>query len=239
MTLYTTPHFTVDSHGAYVTKLVDTAGKPILFERTMLGDKRRGGAHVCLPYFGPDAAGALPQHGFGRDVEWKTEVTGDDEISCTYMETTGDEIDLITGLTTTMTYSYDAEDAMFYTTMTVCNPVKRNGPQPFSPGFHPYFAVDPNDVRLNGEPINLADFEPFKEFPNTPEMTIESRGRAITVSSQDLQHMVVWTDLRGDYLCVEPTLMGNAFDSSSSSSPTLQSQDIVTYQYKIAWSDLK
>lgn len=238
MTLYSTPHFTVDSHGAYVTKLTDSAGRPILFEQTMIGDKRRGGAHVCLPYFGPDGASVKPQHGYGRDVGWKVEVTGKNDISCSYMETTDDEIGFITGLNTTMTYSYDAEDSTFYTVMTVSNTSSRNGPQPFSPGFHPYFAVDPNDVRLNGEPIDLADFEPFKEFPNTPEMTIESRGRAVTVSSKDLQHMVVWTDLRGDYLCVEPTLMGNAFDSSSSDSPALQPQDMVTYVYKIGWSDL-
>jgi len=239
MTLYKTPHFTVDSHGAYVTKLTDNAGKPILFERTMIGDKRRGGAHVCLPYFGPDAAGVKPQHGYGRDVEWKVEVTGDDEISCSYMETADDEVGLITGLNTTMTYSYNAAYNTFYTVMTVSNTSSRNGPQPFSPGFHPYFAVDPSDVRLNGEPINLADFEPFKEFPNTPEMTVESQGRVVTVSSQDLQHMVVWTDLRGDYLCVEPTLMGNAFDSRSSDGPALQSQDMVTYVYKIELNDHK
>lgn len=232
MTLYTAKQFSVDSHGAYLTELTDSAENPILFEQTMLGDKRRGGAHVCLPYFGPDASGVLPQHGFGRDVEWDVEILNGNEISCVYEEMEGD---FSTGFRARILYSMSETESSFTTALLIANSLKRKGPFSISPGFHPYFAVDPSNARLNGKPISLADFEPFKEFPSTPEMTLQSAGRTITVSSNDLQHMIVWTDARGDYLCVEPTLGGNGFDSTRPGDTILNIGDIANYGYTISW----
>lgn len=67
-------------------------------------------------------------------------------------------------------------------------------------------------------------------------MTLESKGRIITVSSLNLHHMVVWTDLRGDYLCIEPTLMGNAFDSDKPGQNILTTHDVANYGYRISWN---
>ena len=60
MTLITAKQFSVDETGAYITELYDVDGNQILFPRTMIGEKLRGGSHVCFPYFGPDGAGILP-----------------------------------------------------------------------------------------------------------------------------------------------------------------------------------
>lgn len=231
MTIHQAKQFSVDSEGAYLVNLCDKAGKPILFPRATIGGKRRGGAHVCSPYFGPDAAGVLPQHGFGRDVEWDITVQGDREIICTYQENSDE---LFAGLHATIAYKLSEDSNSFSTTLIVTN----NGYKtfPVTPGFHPYFAVDSNDVRLNGEQVSLADFEPFKEFPGNQAMTVESGGRAVTVSSETLQHMVVWTDLRGEYLCVEPTLAGNAFDSTKPDIHLLQPTEVVVCAYSLAWS---
>jgi glucose-6-phosphate 1-epimerase len=235
MTVHTTPQFSVDTHGAYLTKLVDQTGGPILFERTDIDGKRRGGAHVSFPYFGADAAGKLPQHGFGRDVEWATIDVADDEIACSYMER--DDNGLYQGLSVTILYKLYPGDNELYSGIVISNPFPRTGPQFVSPGFHPYFAVDPGDVKLNGKRVDLSDFEPYKEYPNTEAMTIESGGRTITVSSIDLQHMVVWTDGKGDYLCVEPTLSGHSFDSSQPSGVIIEPQShTVQYGYTIKWS---
>lgn len=231
MSMHRVKQFSVDSHGAYVTELVDAAGRPILYPRTTIGGKRRGGAHVCMPYFGADAAGVLPQHGFGRDVEWELDAQGDGTVHYLHREMNDEEW---TGSSAVLTYTYDAANSSFMTSLTMGNRFTRLEQLTFSPGFHPYFAVDPRDVRLNGERIDLADFEPYKEFPNTPSMTIESNGRAITVSSQELQHMVVWTDRAGDYLCVEPTLSGHSFDSSRVDGEATR---VKTYSYSISWTE--
>lgn len=230
MAIYTTKQFSVDSHGAYLVGLTDSEGSPILFERTEIDGKRRGGAHVCLPYFGPDAAGILPQHGFGRDVEWQVEVISDKEVRCTYEEL---ESELYSGLRASLVYKLDDVN-LFTTSLTVEN--RGRLPFPVTPGFHPYFAIHPDDSRLNGAQIDLADFEPFKELPDTPAATVISAGRTITVEAQRLRHMVVWTDMKGDYLCVEPTLAGNAFDSAKSGSHILQPGESVAYSYGISWS---
>ncbi len=230
MTLYTAKQFSVDSHGAYLTRLVDGAGSPILFEQIEIDGKRRGGSHVCLPYFGADAAGVLPQHGFGRDVEWDVVAVNDHEIHCSYKEM-NDE--LFSGLVAEIVYRLNEAGNSFTTELNIANTGDK--PLAVSPGFHPYFAVDPSDVRLNGERINLVDFEPYEDFPNTEEMTIETVGRAMTVSSRDLRHMVVWTNLRGDYLCVEPTHSGHSFDSAERSGNLLHTGEAATYLYVTSW----
>ena len=235
MTLYKAKQFSVDSNGAYLTRLVDVEGRPILFERTEIDGKRRGGSHVCFPYFGADAAGILPQHGFGRDVEWKVTVGADGtEIACSYMKR--DEEGLFEGLSANILYKLHPKDNEFFVGLTVSNPFPHTGPQPVSPGFHPYFAVDPTDLRLGGEKINIADFEPYREYPNTNSMTIASGGRIVTVSSSDLQHMVVWSDAKGEYLCVEPTLSGHSFDSTKLGSSVLEATTHVQYGFTIKWS---
>lgn len=233
MTLYDAKQFSVDSHGAYVTKLTDSAGSPILFERTEIEGKRRGGSHVCLPYFGADAAGKLPQHGFGRDVEWEVEMLGDNEISCVYKEMEGD---LPTGFEARLLYSIDETGDSFITALSIFNVFKSKGPFYVSPGFHPYFAVDPNDVRLNGVRVNLTDFEPYKDFPDTESLIIESRGRTISISSYNLHHMVAWTDLKGGYFCIEPTHSGHSFNSISPDGDLLQTSETVSYSYTISWT---
>lgn len=234
MTLHSMKQFSVDSYGAYLTRLEDSTGVPILFERTEIDGRRRGGAHVCFPYFGVDAAGAMPQHGFGRDVEWLIDVVGDSEVSCSYMAR-GDD-GLYSGLSASILYKLHSEHNEFYTGIVISNPFSRTGPQSVSPGFHPYFAVDPSDVRLNGEKIDLVDFEPYKEYPNTKSLTMQSGGRTITVASNDLRHMIVWTDAKGDYLCVEPTLSGHSFDSTKLGDNILEPANHVQYGYTIKWS---
>ena len=231
MTLYTAKQFSVDSEGAYLVDLYDSTGWPILFPRTMIDGKRRGGSHVCLPYFGADATGALPQHGFGRDVEWQVSVVSDQVIECAYVHSAQDSFE---GLEATLRYELAEAGNGFTTTLSVKNGGKK--PMTITPGFHPYFAVDPADVRLDGEKVDLADFEPYKEYPGTSSMTIASGGRTITVSSDDLEHMVVWTNLQGDFLCVEPTLSGHSFDSTKLGDTILEPETHVQYGYAVKWS---
>lgn len=232
MTRHTAKQFSVDAVGAYVTELYDVAGRPILFPRTRLGEKLRGGSHVCYPYFGPDRAGLLPQHGFGRTVAWQVEVSADERtVMCRYDEA---QHELFAGLSAQLRYHLNATGDELATELTVTN--HSDQPRAVMPGFHPYMAVDPADVRLNGKQIDVADFEPFRSFPDSAKMTLETAGRTVTVSSGDLTHMIVWTDAQDNYLCVEPTARGNGFDASATPHDVLQPGGVVEYRFSIAWS---
>lgn len=232
MTIYTTKQFSVDSVGAYVTRLDDASGHPVLFPRTMLGEKLRGGSHVCYPYFGPDAAGVLVQHGFGRTVDWKVTVADDErEIICTYDR---DGQDQFAGLVAELRYQLKDEGNCFETHLVVAN--QGSEPRAVMPGFHPYFVVEVDDIKVNGTSIDLTDFEPFREFPDTQTMHLETAGRLITVTSSRLTHMVVWSDARGEYLCIEPTLVGNGCNSADWSHHLLAPGQTATYSFSISWA---
>lgn len=231
MTVITARQFSVDEIGAYVTELLDRDGRPVLFSRTMIGEKLRGGSHVCYPYFGPDASGVLPQHGFGRTATWQTHVSDDNrKVTCTYNET---EDELFAGLRAILHYEISAAGDAFTTTLAVTNTGDTS--RVVMPGFHPYIAIDPADVTLNGVSIEVADFEPFQSFPDMSRMTVETAGRTVTISSTDLTYMVAWTDSKGDYLCVEPTLQGNGFDSTATAPGTIAPGATVSYSFTIAW----
>lgn len=230
MTFYTTKQFSVDSDGAYLTRLVDAAGDPILFERRDIDGKRRGGSHVCLPYFGVDAAGALPQHGFGRDVSWDVRVVDENTIDCSYTHKEHDDFE---GMSATLRYQLGEEGGEFTTTLSVMNQGEK--PVTVTPGFHPYFVVDTSDVRLNGTAIDLADFEPYKDYPDTNEMMLETAGRTIKIASGTLRHMVAWTNLQADFLCVEPTHSGHSFSSKELGRFALGAGSEATYSYTINW----
>ena len=231
MTTHKARQFSVDEAGAYVTELSDNLGHPILFPRVTLDGKLRGGCHMCYPYFGPDQAGVLPQHGFGRAVQWRVEVSADHrEVSCTYDAT---EDKLFSGLHAQLLYRLGPTDDTFTATLTVTN--CGDHPCPVTPGFHPYFMIDPTDVRLNGAVIDLANFAPFQSFPDRELMTLETMGRTVAVASSDMTHMVVWSDARDAYLCVEPTRSGNGFDSLGGSPGVILPGETVRYTYTISW----
>ncbi len=221
--------FSVDSVGAYVTRLDDASGQPVLFPRVMVGEKLRGGSHICYPYFGPDAAGVLAQHGFGRTVDWTVVAEDEHEVICTYSR---EEADQFAGLAAELRYRQ--ENNTFQMHLTVTN--QGDELHAVMPGFHPYFAVDPDAIRLNGQSIHLDDFEPFKEFPGNETMRLETADRLVTITSPQLTHMVVWSDAREDYLCIEPTLAGNRCDSKDLSSHLLPPGETVAYDVTITWS---
>jgi galactose mutarotase-like enzyme len=229
MTLYRRGQFSIDSHGAYVVELHDESGRPVLFPRTTLEGKRRGGSHVCLPYFNPDEAGILPQHGFGRDVEWNIDVSGDAQSAvCSYDERAG----IFQGLAAQIIYSL--KDACFTTALTVAN----HGQNTFliSPGFHPYFSVDRESIVLNGKSVDLGEFEPFQSCPDMPTMTLTTNGKTVTIASDSLTHTVVWSDARGDYLCIEPTLTGGGFNSQTNQGGIeVAPGQAYKYTYTITW----
>lgn len=233
MSLYRLAQFSVDSTGAYITELYDHGGNPVFFPRTRLGEKTRGGSHVCLPYFNPDEAGVMPQHGFGREVEWDIQVEGDRIVECRYLEA---RERMFKGLQATIRYELSEQSDSLTTTLAIEN----NGPHPFmvSPGFHPYFAIDPDNTTLNDGRVQLSDFEPFRSYPDRTHMRLVTTGRTVTVESDSLMHMVAWSDARGGYLCIEPTRTGGGFNSQAPTvGDSLAPGQRSSYAYTVSWHE--
>ncbi len=221
-------NFVIDSHGAYVVALVDSKGEPVLFERSEIDGKTRGGSHVGLPNFGPDAASRLVQHGFGRDSQWQIVSTdGELEARLTVAEEGYD------GLLARIVYS-SCRASAFETTLELLNTGDRA--MAIAPGFHPYIAVDPESIELDGQLIELGDFSEPHVFSGRTEMVLQSGGRTITVSSETLQTFVVWSDGKGPYLCIEPTLYGLSFNSDDGETfDVLQPGKMRRFSYRIDW----
>lgn len=191
--------FEVESHGAYLTKLEDATGLPILAPIMTLPDtgKKRGGCHVCLPYFGADVTGR-PQHGFGRDLEWRLEET--DEKTATYFET---DVPGWEGFRAQLEYA--SEERMFTMKLTIFNggvEARR-----VSPGFHPYFAVSSATVELDGETVSVNEYGEAR-FIEGSTHTLTTPSHQLTLHSEELQTWAIWSDRMGDYFCVEPTFRG-------------------------------
>ena len=191
--------FDVSPEGAYLTRLEDDTGLPILAPQALLGEaqKRRGGCHVCLPYFGPDALGR-PQHGFGRDLEWRIE---ENEGSTTaYFET---EVPGWEGFRAQIDYTAGERD--FTMKLRVFN--GGTEPQRVSPGFHPYFALSSNTAEFDGAPLNANEFGEA-QFVEGSTHTFKTDTHTLTLHSDELTTWALWSDRVGDYFCVEPTFRG-------------------------------
>lgn len=225
------PRFTIDPHGAYLTKLVDQQGRPIIFEWTEIDGKTRGGCHVCLPNFGPDASGVLRQHGFGRDVTW--EVTRE-ETAVTEL-TMPTEPGAYENLQAGLRYAYGTEGGSH---LTMSLAMHNNGAEPLrvAPAFHPYFAVPSGEsVRLNGQEIDIAQYADTEFIEGTThELSIGER--TLRLHSDQLTTWALWTDGKGDYFCVEPTLAGPSFQQEAPGDDELLAPgQLRTYEFRIYW----
>lgn len=221
------PTFEVSPQGAYVRSLVASDGTPILYPETEINDKWRGRTHACLPNFGPDKSGLLSQHGFARDVLWRVNALGGVVMADLYVEE-GDYAGLQAQIL------YQLEESSFTTAMKLTN--LGDSDMLVSPGFHPYFAVNPDDIKLDGKPVRLEDFADSPVYRGVEKMVLETDGKIITVASDTLRDMVVWSDQRGKYLCVEPTMYGPGFDSNDPmSARRLARGDMLEVGYTISW----
>lgn len=224
---------TISPHGAWIETL--KAGDTTIFYpktllRSELGEeKARGGIHVCLPNFGPDSKGSLPQHGFGRTETW-------DEV-----KTTGNHAVLeLHGSTVHYahlgaTLDYKLHGGTFTATLHLTN----NGARPLrvAPGFHPYFALDDSEtaVRINSVIYELSDLA-GTEFIEAETVELETANYTLQLSQTNLSTWAIWTDQLGSYVCVEPTFGGNRFLETEQVDEVLEPKETREYSLTISWS---
>lgn len=221
---------TIDPQGAWVTHLA-VREVPVLFERTAVnypeGTKSRGGMHVCLPNFGPDRDGSLAQHGFGRTETW--DITEQSDASVTLRLVGGHEE--YKNLKSTLTYVLD--DDGFSATLRLEN--QGSTLVRVAPGFHPYFdSSDTEEIVVNETTF------PFTSLPSTKFVSAETA--EVTLGKQtymlrqtEMPAWAIWTDQKGDYVCVEPTVGGFRFMDDPDHEELLQPDQEKLYTLSIGW----
>jgi glucose-6-phosphate 1-epimerase len=223
----------IDPRGAWLTNLSDNRGD-VLFPRRLLktsngATKQRGGCHVCLPNFGPGGTSSQPQHGFGREMDWKTsKVTTHSAVLTLDHGRDGYE-----NLASTLQYTLGGS------TLRMTLEAANNGKNTLrvAPAFHPYFAISGSGgVRLNDEVQSLDDLAETVFVEGTVQH-IHLPNRYLALSSRHLPLWAQWTDQLGPYICVEPTVGGYTFlQDSVKEIEVLQAGQHKTYTLDIKWS---
>lgn len=202
----------IDTLGAWLTNLSDESGDVLFPKRVVtLKDgvvKVRGGCHICLPNFGPGGKSGQLQHGFGREVVWTVEDTGENYALLTLKEAPGEYKEL------SSTLSYILEDSQLEIILDVVN----NGPNDLriAPGFHPYFSLKANEkvVSISDEDLSLSDLSEVT-FVKADSQILQTSQRRLTLTAENLPVWGRWTDTLGSYVCIEPNLNGFAFLNDS------------------------
>ena len=225
----------IDPRGAWLTNLSDEWGDILYPKRSITAPdgsvKVRGGCHVCVPNFGPGGDSGLPQHGFGRVMDWEiTDKTASSALLTLMRGDVGYE-----ELSSVVTYHLEGQS------LVVALEVTNDGMTDLrvAPAFHPYFSTvhDPESVTIDGEKRSLDEFVET-EFATTASRTLETAQRKITLQSDTLSKWATWTDNVAPYLCIEPTLSGYAFlQKVPATDEIVRPGQTRTFEATISWQD--
>lgn len=197
----------VDPMGAWLTNLSDDKGDILYPKRTLQAadgsSKDRGGLFVCLPNFGPGGNSGLAQHGFARAVEWKVLDKTEASILLKMADQTEGEYKGIRAI-----LSYQLNDQLLMAALDVSNDGDTD--MRIAPAFHPYFATNEEQAKINGEEQKLDELAEAM-FVEGNKQVIDVAGKAIECESPQLNTWAKWTDQLGPYVCLEPSLAGFSF----------------------------
>lgn len=222
----------IDPAGAWVAEL-SVDNQAIFYPKTDLVNdagevKTRGGMHICLPNFGPGGDSGLPQHGFGRVLEWRVLSQAETNVRLV--------LEAPEGLYETLQaeLSYELAENGLASRLSVQN----TGTEALrlAPAFHPYFSLDPaeTEIDLNGQKYQLAALA-GTEFAEAESFDFTSDNRKLKLEQQGLPIWAIWTDQLGDYVCVEPTLGGYRFLEAPKDDEMLAPGETKTYVFTISW----
>lgn len=211
----------VNTNGAYIDNF-EVKGNPIFFPKVMvkIGEqlKIRGGMHICAPNFGLDnTLKSLPSHGFGRDLLWEVLEQREDFIKLSL-----DGVDTYKEVRFIVSYKLDGPNLLL--NLEIEN--NSNEEKLIAPGFHPYFYADHRPVTINDKNIDKADLpKSIYERGQNQKFTINSNDVEI-LGLKNINRYVFWSDFKGDYICIEPTYNGNAFEDEKKEIYQLKSKEI-------------
>ncbi len=246
----------INPAGAYVESLVAHDGRSLIMPRdtqtmNVNGELRdRGGIPVCTPWFGPgELLGSERQHGFGRNLTWKTmptEGANNIHLSLQHLELQGTSIpEAYKRAAFEMDVVIDVDgdgNPRLLQALTVGN----EGHEAFAElsGFHPYFPLEEGaDVSEyafgdmeTGDSVRYTQ-DQLVETQNLPfrsgDVTLQGPGINVRIVSEGLPVTFAWTDnTKG--ICLEPTAAGVA-DETSPQNRLLQPGDSRTYRMQITF----
>lgn len=220
----------ISSSGAWLESLTYNDERILYDRQTLLTpaghEKVRGGCHVCLPNFGPDASGRLAQHGFARDSEWLVDKMHADHILLKLDIDQGD----YRGLQAQLEYQLSS------TGITMRLKVHNYGMSKFkvAPGFHPYFNCSADSFKIAGDAYSRKNIsDPLQ--PTLPEIvTLEIDDNTFELRAAGMGEWVVWSDNLDGYICVEPTQSEFSFNQlGRPKAATIVPQQEVKYEFTV------
>lgn len=219
---------TVDTEGAWIMSY-SNAEVPILYPKgEVIGAdgtaKTRGGCHVCLPNFGPGGSSSQPQHGYGRLVTWSVASQSQTEVILS-LEPSAETEQCAVRL------RYSLDDTGLAMELSVTNAGRET--VRLAPGFHPYFAIDANQVAyLNQAPIRLPEYTDA-QFVEASHMELKNGDKHLRLAATGMTSWALWTDQLAAYFCIEPTVAGFAFESDATPGQLLEPGGAQVFQLAI------
>jgi galactose mutarotase-like enzyme len=236
----------VPARGAIVSRF-DVAGRELLYlDQATLRDAAknvRGGIPILFPSPGKlagdsfqvgDLRGALPQHGFARNLPWQVVAEQVEPSACVRLA-------LVSNAQTLRQYPFEfrceLEFRLERARRSIDIALHNTGSRalPFAFGFHPYFRVtDKQRARIESDARHAFDNTlkqavAFRGFDLTlpeldlhlldhgrPDAAIElgDGARIVVSATPEYSVWVVWTVAGKDYVCLEPwTAPGNALNT--------------------------
>ncbi len=197
---------TIEPMGGWLETLT-IDGTTVLFPRRTLKNaagepKIRGGCHVCLPNFGPDATGNLPQHGFARESRWDVIEHMPDRLILRLHTVEGTYSGLYALLNVRLTTSG----------MSLGLSIENQGQNVLSiaPAFHPYFVSHTKDGDIDGTSYSMDSLEEAQILNGAPRL-VTLDGQQFVLRANNLPTWIIWSDRLGGYVCLEPTQSGFSF----------------------------
>lgn len=197
----------IADEGAYLNEL-SLCGENIIFPKQIIEidgeEKLRGGSHICLPQFSDGSRKNLDFHGFARMMTWDLLIKTDEKIVLELKVNDGDYKGLIANIEYLI-----SKDGL----KTILN-VRNNSDKSFEicPAFHPYFNIgDSKTLVINNEKIDPRDLQYYLTAFKDSVSYFATDKFEINYLNENLNTFALWTDLKGDYFCVEPTYNSVAF----------------------------
>ena len=216
----------VSARGAIINAY-SVDGRDIFFPRRKIGNSMRGGSHVCLPNFGPDEKTYQPQHGYGRTVQWDVVRANERMAELEYLQQGGHYNSLYSRI------RYELDSSGLSMQLLLRN--EGGEAMVVAPGFHPYFALPEGvDGVMVGDDIFDVGAVAGTDWTGVDSGAIVRLGdRRLLIESMNMSRWAIWTEDPVSYICIEPTVAGNAHVTDGSPGQGLEPGSEIEFSVRI------
>lgn len=217
----------ISSTGGTITSAM-VGKREILYPWRQIGDKARGGCHICAPWFGHSPRDKK-KHGYLRDLEAQDVQLNSDSAKLVFCHAGNENYPWSLGYEIGV---HAQADGLKMTLRIERMEDKEVTPAPILPAFHPYFGCeDESNVKvLMGTSSHHGFSYESRMVPLTnkaflivmlkTDILMKLGGAFAAPQSQ----IVLWTDAPEDYVCVEPVLQDKkSFDTQRGQSLCINS----------------